>query len=305
MTGRISKKALIIIISSAAAFIGLMLTATFLDLKINIALSNPESLSGQFFEYLGDSPAYISPAAAFIILYQSLTKENKFYKALRLLFGGLSFVGVAFFINYFMDKFFFEELMYKYVYLIVFTVILTVMLVLITNRIDKAFIKKLAVFALLLIAVLAVSQLIITVSKGMWGRMRFRNMNTSYDGFTPWYKLNFGANGREGLVVSHEYHPDDDAFKSFPSGHTAAAAMSICLIILPDLFDKLKKYKCWFYIAPIAYTLFVGFSRIIVEAHFLSDVLVGGAITSGTVFLARWLILTLAQKMRAKKQGEV
>lgn len=305
MTARITKKALITIISCSAAFVALMIIAAFFDLQINMALSNPESLLGQFMEYLGESPAYLAPAVAIVILYQSITKENKFYNVTKIIFGVLSFVTVAFFINYFMGKFFFEGLRYKYVYLIVFTLITTVLVLYITSRIDKDLMKKLAVLALIIIVALALSQLIVTIAKGMWGRMRFRNMNDLYEGFTPWYKLNFGANGRESLVVTHAYHPNEDAFKSFPSGHTAAAAISLSVIVLPELFDKLKKYKIWFYIVPAVFTVLVAFSRILVEAHFLSDVLVGGAITVGSVFFAKWLILMLVRKSRAKKQGEV
>lgn len=305
MTTRISKKALITIISCSGAFVVLMIIAAFFDLQINMALSNPESMLGQFMEYLGDSPAYLAPAVAFIILYQSVTKENKFYNGAKIIFGILSFVGVAFFINFFMGKFFFEELMYKYLYLIVFTIFSTVVALFITSRIDKKLMKKLAIFAIIIIAALALSQLIVTVAKGMWGRLRFRNMNELYEGFTPWYKLNFGASGREALVVTHPHHPDEDAFKSFPSGHTAAAAISFCFVALPDIFENLKKYKIWFYIAPAIFTVLVAFSRILVEAHFLSDVLVGGAITVCSVFLVRWLILMLVQKSRAKKQGGV
>ncbi len=305
MNGKISKNALITIISCSAAFVGLMVVAAFFDLQINMALSNPESLLGQFMEYLGDSPAYLVPATAFIILYQATTKENKFYKGAKIIYGVMSFVGIAFFTNYFMGKFFFEELMYKYVYLILFSVITTLLAIKITDRIDKDIMKKLALFALILIVALAVSQIIVTIAKGMWGRLRFRNMNDLYEGFTPWYKVNFGSSGREALVVSHPHHPDDDAFKSFPSGHTASAALTMCAIALPDIFDKLKKHKIWFYIVPAVFTVLVAFSRLIVEAHFLSDVLVGGATTVGSVFFARWLILFLAQKLRAKKQGGV
>ena len=102
--------------------------------------------------------------------------------------------------------------------------------------------------------------------------------------------------------MSDPYHSDSDAFRSFPSGHTSAAGLSIALVLLPDLFEKLKKYKVWFYVAPITYTLLVALSRIIVKAHFLSDVLAGFIIAVGSVFFSRWIILLIDNKIKQKKR---
>ncbi|HHT83902.1 MAG: phosphatase PAP2 family protein [Christensenellales bacterium] len=302
MTKKIDKKTLIILICSAAVFIGLMILAAFMDLKINILLQNPDSLYGQSLEYLGEFPAYVAAGVAFIILFQAVTKDSKYYLALKILFGILAFVGVGVFVNYLMGKFFKEEIMYRTFYLIVFTIVATALAMLGTAKADKQVMKKLALFAVMLLAVLAISQIITTIAKKMWGRMRFRNMNQNYDGYTPWYKLNFGSKGREHLVVSDPYHSDSDAFRSFPSGHTSAAGLSIALVLLPDLFEKLKKYKVWFYVAPITYTLLVALSRIIVKAHFLSDVLAGFIIAVGSVFFSRWIILLIDNKIKQKKR---
>lgn len=302
-TKNINKTKLIILISSGVVFIGLMILAAFMDLKINIALKNPDSLFGQSLEYLGEFPAYAAAGVAFIILFQAVTKDNKFYLALKILFGVLATVGTYVFVDYLMGKFFIKEIMYQTFYLVLFTLIATALAMLATYKIDKAIMKKLVLFAIMILAVLAISQIITTITKGMWGRMRFRNMNENYDGYTPWYKLNFGAAGREGLIVTDPYHSNKDAFKSFPSGHTSAAGLSISLILLPDIFDKLKKYKVWFYVAPIVYTLLVALSRIIVKAHFLSDVLAGFIISVGAVFFSRWIILLVDSKIKQKKAG--
>lgn len=296
-----SKKNLIILLSSIGVFAILLAIASIWDLQINIALGNADSLFGQFFEEIGEFPAYIAAAIAFVILYQATTKENKFYLGFKIIFGILSFVGIYFFINYLMGKFFREDIDYKWFYLIVFSLITTALILLATNKADKEVMKKLVIFAIFLIVVLAISQILVQIFKDLWSRLRFRNMNSNYDGFTPWWKMNFGISGREELVVSYPGHSDSDAFRSCPSGHTGAAAMSFVLIMLPNLFNKLKKYKIWFYIVPIVYTLLVAISRIVAKAHFLSDVLFGGTITIIVVFFSRWLVFKIDKAIKNKK----
>lgn len=305
-TKTINKTKLIILLSSIAAFIALMIVAAFLDLKINIALRNPDSIFGQLGEYLGEFSAYAAAGVALMIIFQSITKDNKFYLALKILFGILAFVGILVFVNYLMGKFFKEEIMYKPMYLIIFSLVSTALAMLGTYKIDKKLMKRLVLLAIMLLAVLAISQIITTIAKGLWSRLRFRHMNANYDGFTPWYKLNLNTTGREHLVMPDNYppyHPAKDAFNSFPSGHTAAAGLTVSLILLPDLFDKFKKHKVWFYVCPIVYSLLVAVSRMVARAHFLSDVLVGFAIAMGSVFLVRWLILLVEEKLNQKKQS--
>lgn len=297
----INKTKLAIIISALAAFAGLMIVAAFFDIQISKAINNPDSLFGQFIEYLGEFPAYLAPAVGLLIIFQGITKDNKFYSALKILFGVLTFVGFTVFVYYFMKKMVFAELMYRTFYLILYSIIVTALAMLGTYKVDKQLMKKLTKFAIFIIAIMALSQIIVTVFKHMWSRLRLRNMNANYDGFTPWYKLNFGSSGREHLIVTDSYHKDSDAFRSFPSGHTAAAAVTFGLIMLPDLFTKLKKHKIWFYVGPTIYVVLVGIARIIVKAHFLSDVTVGAAITIGSAFFLRWLIFKIDNKIKIKK----
>ncbi|MFW5780369.1 MAG: phosphatase PAP2 family protein [Bacillota bacterium] len=310
---KINKNSLILLISLLGSFVALMLVGTFLDLQINIYLQNPQSVFGQFLEYLGEFPGYMSAAVAFVILFQAITKENKFYLALKILTGTLAFVGIYIFIQYLMKKFFNPEIDYKLIYQIFFTILASVLAYLCTYKIDKDFMKKLSYFAIGLLLVLAISQVIVTISKDLWGRLRFRNMDmNTYEGYSPWYKIHFGTEGREQYVVPYSsqfpYHPehhDSDAFRSMPSGHTAAAGITLILIMLPDLFDKLKKYKVWFYVIPIVYTSLVAISRIIVMAHFLTDVVMATAIVFASVFFSRWFILFVRQKIIDKKLQKV
>lgn len=83
-----------------------------------------------------------------------------------------------------------------------------------------------------------------------------------------------------------------DAFKSFPSGHTCAAGMTYALIMLPDVLgirNKGVRALCWIF--PVAFTAVVAISRIVVGAHFFSDVLFGGTIAFLSMMFAREAII--------------
>jgi membrane-associated phospholipid phosphatase len=133
--------------------------------------------------------------------------------------------------------------------------------------------------------------------------MDIGNGGTDASGFTPWYVANLGKN----KAAADNYVEDgagmlfDDAYKSFPSGHTSAAALSFVVVLLPDIFEKLKKQKIWFYIVPAIFTVLVAVSRIVNRAHFLSDVLFGGTIGILSVCAAKGLV-SLLKKANVKKK---
>ncbi len=114
---------------------------------------------------------------------------------------------------------------------------------------------------------------IIWALKLIWGRVRPRQLELGggYFAYTPWY-LPQGFTG----------------YFSFPSGHTANA--TVILSSLYYLRFLPEKYK---WLKPTAITLLavwivlVALSRVVVGAHFLSDVLFGAAITLGIVYFSK------------------
>lgn len=139
---------------------------------------------------------------------------------------------------------------------------------------------KFAIFAICyLLVALVVNQAIKTV----WHRMRFRDMlkenNLGHEGysyFTPWFKPDTSR-----IVLNDDYH-----YSSFPSGHTSSAThiFLLCALyrILPKWREK-KWLKYTLYGACSAFVLLTAISRICDDAHFLSDVIWGFAI-SYTIF---------------------
>ncbi len=101
--------------------------------------------------------------------------------------------------------------------------------------------------------------LIATPLKIFWGRIRFRDLAENYSNFTPWY-LPQGITGNQSL----------------PSGH---AAMSFMLIVLFVFFMDKPFYKRIILKGlVISWGLTVCASRVVIGAHFTSDVLFGAMI---------------------------
>ena len=101
--------------------------------------------------------------------------------------------------------------------------------------------------------------LIVQPLKHLWGRVRFRDLNSLYSNFTPWFNPN-GINGNE----------------SFPSGHSAMAWMILPLLILVPATKTKLRFPLLLIIT--GWGLTVGYSRIVIGAHYASDVLFGACI---------------------------
>ena len=185
-------------------------------------------------------------------------------------------------------------------------------------RVKKEDIFKLAKLAVLILIVEAAYLALVGAIKTPIGRMRYRTMNAigDFSYYTPWYKINGARNADiNGIIVSGSAERDSalfgatDTCKSFPSGHTYCAATSFALVCLPDLFERFKKRwiqaLCW--TVPTVYTLTVAVCRIVVGAHFLSDVLVGGTLSFALIMIIREALILKGAHFKAflKKKEEI
>lgn len=286
-------------------FVGVMTIATFFDLEISIAIGSATSFFGKFFADIGEFPSWITLPIAGVILYQAVNKDNKYCAWLK---GVFLFVTLAGFLLLFrwINKRLFKDLEWEYLYICLFAVIGTWLSIVSTNHIDKQIMSKLVVFALFMLICVAISQGIVTLLKAVWGRQRFRNLEVgniplgSSKGFTPWYLPAFFVPNVANYFPDMAGMSESGAFKSFPSGHTAAAGMSFCIVMLPELFDKFKNYKIWFYVAPTIYTVLVAVSRIVNRAHYLSDVTFSFGMMILIVFLTKAIIFKIQKKLDNK-----
>jgi len=92
--------------------------------------------------------------------------------------------------------------------------------------------------------------------KFLWGRVRFRQLDAAFSQFTPWY-IPQGITGSD----------------SFPSGHAAMGFILLPLLIL------LANKKLWIKYSVLTLILLWGvilaLSRVVIGAHYASDVLFG------------------------------
>ena len=251
--------------------------AAFVDLDLDIFLDNPQNPICVWLYRTGEMPArLICPLAGAMIVFTA----DKLWQKIA---GAAVCLGGSAYFGYYVGKYFFVEenrLVYSIVWGVGFGLVL-----LIAGRwvsIPEKYRKVLFALAVAGIAALAAQLLCVEGMKYLWGRVRFRDLLSqgSYDAFTPWYVIN-GITGN----------------KSFPSGHTAGAGMSFLLMLFPFAFDGWKNKKQLCFWLPFVYTGTVAFTRLVMGAHYLSDVAAGGAIAFTSVLAA----MAVIQKTQALK----
>lgn len=309
---KITKRGWIEIIACFGAFAVIATIAAFFDLKINKALYGPNCMYAQFFANLGEMPSYFAPPViGAIIFFQKTGKSRKVDIAAKVVGAGITYIGYTVAIGvWFIDNMFKEDLQYKWLYAVFFGAIMTALTLAAFSKIPDNVMKKLFWFAVFLLIVAALSNVIVQIMKVIWSRQRFRTMTPGnpsypegltaiypgydYDGFTPWYIPTAIV---DQPIRTEEYvnlfkNADSDAFKSFPSGHTAAASAGFGLVILPDLFPEFRKRRWMFWVFPALYAGLVGISRIVAAAHYLSDTLFGFYSGFAVAALARWILVS-------------
>ena len=173
-----------------------------------------------------------------------------------------------------------------------FGVIMAALALVATMHFKPETLKKLLWFCIAAGCAVALANILIMIIKDPVGRMRFRAINSTLGaglieggqvkGYTQWFVSN-GQPSKDILNMFMDTYGVKDPFKSFPSGHTCSAGTVYVLIMIPTLFGFKEQNKkgatlaCW--IVPILYTALVAISRIMVGAHYMSDVTFGGTLS--------------------------
>ena len=141
----------------------------------------------------------------------------------------------------------------------------------------------------------------VTLIKSIFHRPRYRTLSL-YDGisFHPWYQR---CGNYKDLMET--YNLTSEEFKSFPSGHTGASAVfMLSTIALPFINKKYEKISLILFYAGFAYALFVAYTRILVGAHFLSDVSMGGILTSLFMLIGNEVLIFIDKKKKISLEEE-
>lgn len=242
-------------VSIGAVLFVAMIFASFFDLQISQSLYNPDSLFGQFFAYIGELPMYllipISLSIIAVFLYKKRTKKNVAFACVFALFSLATFwLCVSKFLDF--------ALPLPIQILVAIVLFCASWFLFLRFEVDT--LGRLYRWAILALIVCLLSLVITQIIKNLWGRIRFRDLTSagSFDDFTPWY-LPVGITGN----------------KSFPSGHSVAVTMIVLILPLLESFGVQKRTEVIVGIIVTITIVAVTTSRIVVGAHFLSDVTMG------------------------------
>lgn len=309
-------KKIILFSSIGVVLLAAFILGTIYDLQISkalVSLNNDSYLSHNLFaiigEALGEDILYVLLVSALAIIFFNLLKReiiNKKWLKHIFLVGCLvaSFVISFYCINktlgyisehttFGLDNFLNSTL--GLIIVALFSLLIDICTFLLFNKLSENSLQQLLWWAILVLFVSAISNGIVQGLKHVFDRTRFRAMHfvgdTQYTYYTPWYQIN--TNKFNSISIFAE-----DFFKSFPSGHTCAAASSAVLIALPMFVEKFnnKKWKTIFWTSALVYTILVALSRIIAGAHFFTDVFVGGLITFACTLIAMIIFKKLLEK---------
>ena len=140
----------------------------------------------------------------------------------------------------------------------------------------------------------------VTLLKHFFHRPRYRSV-TAYPDITfhNWWQR---CTNYETLMT--QYGVLKEEFKSFPSGHAGACSVVMLFAtFLPLINKKYQKWQLPLFIGGLAWTLLIAFTRILVGAHFLSDVSMGAMLTM-LVTVVGYLITTKLKWFKGYLQEE-
>ena len=159
---------------------------------------------------------------------------------------------------------------------------------------DKLLVQRIFVLLIMLLAAFLLMQSL----KNLFTRPRFRTAVLGYEGigFVPWYTRFAGA-----AEFSELYDINADEFLSFPSGHSIMSiSASFIMPSLAWIFPKLRDRQLILSIAGFAFGMMIMFTRMILGAHYLSDVSMGAII--GTLLSCVYAVAQMIISAKHKKQ---
>jgi membrane-associated phospholipid phosphatase len=229
------------------------------DLWISINLYNPNSGWAIFLEKYGEIPgllvALIGIHIYIVTLKVSSNVKTILFNGFLLTTGSLITVYVFWLLSLGLSN---SNVLFNQnrSYFFLTAIVLNIIISLLFRKIYK-FSKKSILFSRISFKMFFYGNILfVSLVKIFWGRIRFRDLTGYYSDFTPWY-LPQGITGSQ----------------SFPSGH---AAMGFMLIVLFVFFADKPFYKRFIIKGLIiSWALIVCTSRVIIGAHFTSDVLFG------------------------------
>ena len=224
------------------------------DLEISKHIVNQNSVWAKFLENYGMLPGLLVILSGIYIYYSDIKIKSDVWPYIQKVVFFLVSSGLIF---HLFDIVFENVASNHFVTYLIVAVVINVLIFIIIHKIQRVKSEAAIKYAKVVVAVALFGYVIcIQGVKYFWGRVRFRELDVAFSQFTPWY-LPQGLTG----------------FDSFPSGHAAMGWMLLPLLIL--ITDKNLWAKYLGITIIFMWAIVLAFSRVVIGAHYASDVLFG------------------------------
>jgi len=244
----------VLIILFVSVWIILAVLFGIYDLEISKDIANQNTVWAKFLEDYGMIPGLLVILSGIYIYYSFIKLKSDIWSYVQKVIFFLVSSGLIFYL--------FEILLGNVVisHLIIFSIVSfsISILIFILLHLRKQVQSEIAISYSKVVVSLALFGYVACIQavKYIWGRVRFRELDAAFSQFTPWYCP-------QGLT----------GYDSFPSGHAAMGWMLLALLILFTNKKAWLKYSAFALIFMFA--IILALSRVVIGAHFASDVLFG------------------------------
>ena len=270
------------------------------DLDIANVVYQPENIIAQILQCVGYLPPFLFVGSTFAVLFFLVKQEDEKRTLKKVASGAL--VAVTYFVfGWMMSGEILTVAWQRALVGLGGALVLSPLTLLFYRGRKEEDLKRFEIFLIFASIVCVISSLVtINVVKFLWGRIRYREMiadgDVFFENFMPWY--------RPAGFSLHGHH-------SFPSGHTCSATNLLALCALGEVFPQ-KERNSGLVAFVVGMCIFVmAYSRLVLGAHFLSDVTAGFAVGFVTYAVARYvyfdksrLVVTAIMKVNVGEEGE-
>lgn len=243
------------------------------DYSISQTLYRPDSIFGMILASYGQLPAMLCFSISGTLIMKLNQSKKKSIQIVCYGIGGL--LNIFAILGVVLDPMLYIPNMSLWLSVIIACILILIADVAIWKLSEGADAKDMKTFICILLGVFLIEIIFINIVKIPWARPRMRMISSQPEAlFQPWWVI--GNQMKDQLMV---LGVAAEEFKSFPSGHSGNAACAIMLGLIPMISARLKGKETILFWIGFGFAITVACSRIIMGAHFLSDVTIGISIT--------------------------